>query len=64
MRLNGNQIDSLNVMFNDENMWHFDILGADPLDNRVVKVSAWDFEYTKNKRVSIDENGTIFEETS
>lgn len=61
MRLNGNQIDALSNLREDEDLFHFDIKGTDPLDKRVVIVSAFDFEYSKNKVVKINENGTVCE---
>jgi hypothetical protein len=67
MRLNGNQIDALAQLRGageEGDYFHFDILGTDPLDKRVVRVKAWTFLYGFNKEVDIDENGTLFERGS
>ena len=59
MRLNGNQISALYQLYMEDKYFHFDLLGTDVLDKRIVCIKAWNFDYTALKQVTVDENGTV-----
>lgn len=59
MRLNANQILSLDAMVLAEDFFHVDILGTNPLDSRVAVVRLSSFDGTRTKEIEINENGTV-----
>ncbi len=58
-QLNGNQVQALSDMFQQEDFFHFWIYGTDRLDSRILLVEAMNYEGSEVKRVGIDQNGTV-----